>query len=59
LYRSLLKKQEPAREIFLAISTDIYSSLFGEPEIADYIKELSVFILVFDPETEEIKQWIN
>lgn len=59
LYRSLLKKQEPDRRIFLAMSQDAYSSLLGQAEIADYITELEVNILVFDPEAEEIIQWLK
>ncbi|NEO88022.1 MAG: fatty-acid synthase [Spirulina sp. SIO3F2] len=59
LYRSLLKKQEPERQIFLALSQDAYSPLFSQSEIADYIAELDVNILVFDPEAEEISQWLK
>ena len=59
LYRSLLNKQEPDRKVFLAISNDTYKSLFCEPEIADYIAELSINILVFSLDTEEIEQWID
>ena len=59
LYRSLLKKQEPDRKIFLAISNDAYSSLFSEPEIEDYISELTINLLIFNPKIEEVEQWIN
>jgi hypothetical protein len=59
LYRSLIKKQEPDRKVFLAISSDIYSSLFMTPEIVDYILELRISLLIFNPATEEIEQWIN
>ncbi|WP_204105624.1 MULTISPECIES: hypothetical protein [Spirulina sp. CCY15215] len=38
---------------------DTYKSLFCEPEISDYIAELSINILVFSLDTEEIEQWID
>ena len=58
LYQSLLKKQEPDRQIFLAISTDTYSSFSSESEIIDYITELFIRIIVFNVSTEKIEQWI-
>ena len=58
LYQSLLKKQEPDRQIFLAISTDAYSSFSSESEIIDYITELFIRIIVFNVSTEESEQWI-
>ncbi|MEM8640601.1 MAG: hypothetical protein AAGG51_17555 [Cyanobacteria bacterium P01_G01_bin.54] len=41
------------------MSQDAYSSLFSQVEIADYVAELDMNILIFNPEREEITQWIT
>ncbi|WP_072620541.1 element excision factor XisH family protein [Spirulina major] len=59
LYRSLLAKQEPDRKVILALSVDAFSSLLTEAEIADYISELNIHLMTFNPTSKEIEQWID
>ena len=58
-YRSILRRQQPTRTLYLAISIEVYSSFFKEdlPQIS--IEDYQIKLLVFNPETSEILQWIN
>ena len=59
LYEKVLRSKLSERTLYLAIRKDIYDDLFSQ-EIGqillsdDYLK-----IIIFDPETEMITQWIN
>jgi XisH protein len=58
-YRSILRRQQPNRLLYLAISIETYSSFFKEelPQIS--IADYQINLVVFKPETAEILQWIN
>ena len=59
LYEKILRAKLSERTLYLAIRKDIFDGLFSQ-EIGkillsdDYLK-----IIIFDPETEMITQWIN
>lgn len=58
IYQELLAKREPNRVLYLAIRQDTYRSIF-EDEIGQILLESEkVKLIVFDPETEVILQWI-
>ena len=59
LYRLFLGKIEPEREVYLAISLEVFERSFQRPSVKLATTELGVKILVFDSEKEEIVQWIN
>ncbi|MEP7037526.1 MAG: XisH family protein [Acidobacteriota bacterium] len=59
LYRLFLGKLEPDREVFMAISLEIFEESFQRPSIKLATTELGVKLLIVDVEKEEIKQWIN
>ena len=58
-YRSILRRQQPNRTLYLAISTEIYTSFFKEelPQIS--IEDYQIKLLIFEPDTAEVLQWIN
>jgi XisH protein len=58
LYRLLLNKTAPEREIYLAVSTETYNNIFSEPIGQVVISDLPLKLLSVDLEKEEIKQWI-
>ncbi len=58
LYRLLLSKIEPEREIYLAISKITYSNIFSEPIGELVIREIPLKLLVIDTQTAEVQQWI-
>ncbi|HAZ48817.1 MAG TPA: fatty-acid oxidation protein subunit alpha [Cyanobacteria bacterium UBA11369] len=58
-YRSALRKQQPARILYLAVSFDIYDDFFTSSFIQEVIEEHQVKLLIFEPNREEIVLWIN
>lgn len=58
-YRSALRKQQPERILYLAVSFDIYDDFFTSSFIQEVIAEHQVKLLIFEPNREEIVLWIN
>jgi XisH protein len=58
-YRSILRRQQPNRILYLAVSVGIYSTFLKEelPQIS--IEDYRISLIVFDPKTEEIARWIS
>jgi len=59
IYRTFLKRVNPERELYLAIAQDIYEDFFRRPAIQEIISDQKISLLVFEPEAEEIIQWIS
>jgi hypothetical protein len=59
IYRTLLARLSPEREVLLAIAQDVYDGFFRRPAIADIVTAHLVRLLVFEPTREEIRAWIN
>ena len=59
LYRYLLQRHHPERELFLAVSLNVYDDFISQPHVSEFIQTERVRLLVFDPQTEEVMQWIN
>jgi hypothetical protein len=58
IYRAAMRKVHPGRELFLAVTETVYISLFSGIEGRMLIDEEKLQLIVFDPHTEEIKQWV-
>ena len=58
-YRSILKRKEPDRILYLAVPIAIYQDFFTEPFAQVTAAEQGLKLLIFDPKTEVIKQWIE
>ena len=56
-YRLALKKEQPERILYLAISSDIYQDFFTRQFIQDAIAEYQIKLLIFDPIKEEVILW--
>ena len=59
VYRMILKRIDPDRELFLAIALDIYLDFFQREAVKEVVAEFQIRLLVFDPISEEIVTWIN
>lgn len=59
IYRTFLKRLSPERELFLAVARDIWQDFFSKPAVQDIVSDHQIALLVFDPETEEIVEWIS
>jgi hypothetical protein len=59
IYRTFLKRVNPDRQLYLAIAQDVYQEFFQRPAIQDIITDHQISLLVFEPTSEEIIQWIS
>ncbi len=57
-YRYALEQKEPTRHLFLAVPVDIYATFFTLAFTQGVLALHQVKLLIYDPETEEITQWI-
>ncbi|WP_138506830.1 element excision factor XisH family protein [Nostoc sp. PA-18-2419] len=58
-YRLALSEQEPGRILYLAVPIDAYSSFFTIRLVQNVIRIHHLKLIVYNPETEEIVEWIN
>jgi XisH protein len=58
-YRSALRKKEPSRILYLAVSLDVYNDFFQSSFIQEVIAEHQLKMLIFEPQREEVVLWIN
>lgn len=59
LYRAVLQRVDPERELWLAIAREIKEDVFEEPIGEILLNDLSVRLAVFDPAQEVLLQWIK
>jgi hypothetical protein len=59
IYRTFLKRVNPERKLYLAIAQDVYQDFFQRPVIQEIIADQQINLIVFDPNLEEIIQWIS
>jgi hypothetical protein len=59
LYRSLLKQKGERRDVYLAVAHDVYEDFIGQVTVTGVLADQRVKLLVFQPEKEEIVQWIE
>ena len=59
IYRTFLKRINPERQLYLAIAEDVYQDFFQRPAIQEIIRDHEINLIVFEPKSEEILQWIN
>jgi hypothetical protein len=59
VYRLALRKNEPERELFLAVRAKVYDKLFINPDVMELVESEKLKLLVFDDSKEEIERWVN
>lgn len=58
LYRSVLAHVDPSCKLYLAVPSEILSDIFSEPLGELMRKDYNIQLIGFDPELEEIVEWI-
>lgn len=59
LYELYLAEIAPQKQLFLAISDEIFEDFFEHPAIDFAVKKKRLKLLIFNPHSEEIIKWIN
>ncbi|MDB9540217.1 XisH family protein [Anabaenopsis tanganyikae CS-531] len=58
-YRLALSEQEADRTLYLAVPIDTYTSFFTIRLVQNIIKRYQLKLITYQPETEDIIEWIN
>ena len=58
LYRSLMRRLEPDRRLFLAVPEFALHDIFEQPVGAAMLEDELARLVVFDPEKQEIVRWM-
>ncbi len=59
IYKLFIEEMRMGRALYLAVSDEIFETFFKRISIQFIVKSQNLKIFVFDPEKEEIVQWIN
>ena len=57
IYRSILKRKDPTRQLYLAISRAVYRSIFSKDVGLLVVADYDIALLIFDHRTEVIVEW--
>ncbi len=58
-YRIMLEAKEPDRKLYLAVPVEIYQTFFQSKFAQVAIKQHQLKIIVYNPVSEELVQWID
>ncbi len=58
-YRLSLEELDPVRELWLAVTKEIWSDFFQRPFIKKAVDRYGIKIVVFNPEEENVESWIR
>jgi hypothetical protein len=58
-YRLALDALDPQRTLYLAVPIDTYTTFFTLPFARAAVQRHALHLIVYDPESEELVQWIN
>lgn len=59
VYRILLNRSEPGRDLFLAVPDDVYDGILSEPLGMALIAEIPLHLVVFQPSNRRIVRWTS
>jgi XisH protein len=58
MYRAVMRRLEPERTLYLAVSNSVFDTLFQEPIGTLLIETENLHIIVFDSDNQRVVQWI-
>jgi len=59
-YRSVLRRIQPNRFLFLAIPKAAFDALFDEDQVGEVLlQDEQIRVLIYEPETKEIIRWLE
>jgi XisH protein len=59
VYRAFLRQIEPNRGIYLAVPLEKQQKIFTRASVKFLVAELQIKLVIFNPQKEEIIEWIN
>jgi XisH protein len=58
-YRIVLHSKDPGRTLYLAVPAPIYHEFFWHLLVREAMRDFNVHLIVYDPETETLEQWVT
>ena len=58
LYNSILSRYDPKRQLYLAVTDEVYKSVFEEEVGQILLEDQVIRLMTFNTDQEEIVQWI-
>lgn len=58
-YLAVLEEIERERKLYLAVPFDTYDEYFQDGFATRSMKKYPIWLVIYNPETEELMQWIN
>jgi XisH protein len=58
IYHEVLSRVDPDRSLFLAVDEEVYVNLFEDSIGKLLVDNRGIQLIVFDPQTETIRQWL-
>lgn len=58
-YRTVLRRNQPDRTLYLAVSEDAYETFFTLMFTQIVVEENEIKLIIYEPQKEVIVQWIN
>jgi hypothetical protein len=59
IYILALRHRYPERTLYLAMPDESYQLLQGDDLLAEFLQEIGLRYIIFEPETKQIVQWIH
>lgn len=59
IYRAFIRRLEPERTIYLAVSLEAKEKVFSRNSVKILVADFDIKLVIFNPVTEEIVEWIN
>ncbi len=59
LYSLIMEDEAPERVLYLALSNIIFEGFFSEEIGQRVLRKKNLRLIIFDPDTQEITQWIT
>lgn len=59
IYRAVLELERPNHKLYLAVPAEAYYNLLVGPTFQKVIEDNQIYLVVFQPEREEIVLWTN
>ena len=59
IYRFAMRREDPERELFIAVGERIYNKFFVHPDVIELVETENLKIIVFNENKQMIVRWIN
>jgi hypothetical protein len=59
VYRAVLRRVEPDRSLYMAVSREVYDEILSEPLGQAIVADYAIALIVYEPTTRRILRWTS